>query len=164
MANPFETARAEYLRLKNRRDEIDTEHDEIEERMDELEEFFRIAKTVAPDFKFPFDEKHERPKLKLKSKINTKDAVVAAAERMLAGGKALPTRAILAELVSQGIQVGGKTEKHRILHVSSILNRSERFVADRAKGWTLRIEQLELPKGEARGARTLRASIAALSR
>lgn len=161
MANPLEIARAEYLKLKDRRDEIEIERDDIEERMDELEEFFRIAKTVASDFKSPFDEKPTRPKLRLKSKLNTKDAVVAATEKMLSGGKAMPTRVILAELANQGIQVGGKTEKHRILHVSSILNRSERFVADRAKGWSLLTEQLELPKGEARSARTPRASVAA---
>lgn len=160
MADLVETAKAEYLKLRKQRDELERKVEEIEQRIEDLEEFFHAAKAISPELKFPVDAPLKRPERTL----STKDAVIAAAEKMLAGGKAMRTRAILAEVESQGIKVGGKSDVHRILHVSSILNKSGRFVADRSKGWTLRGEQLELPKSEGRGAGASRPSVAAISR
>ncbi len=154
------SAQAEYEELKKALAEIEDRRGVLETRKRDLEEFFRIARTFDGQLllgQMLADEP-------TKPKVSTKDAVIAGAEELLSGGKAMHSRQILAELQKMGVAVGGKSETNRVLHVSSILNKSGRFTADRARGWTLRAEQLEFPKGEARGARTPRASVAALSR
>lgn len=67
-------------------------------------------------------------------------------ERLLSG-RSLPTKALFAELEKLGIHVGGKSEKNKLLNLSSLLSRDDRFKAgDRKTGWSLAKRS---PKGEA---------------
>lgn len=164
MSDPLlKAAQDEYQALKKRLADLErkfqTDSDQIENRMGELEEFFRLAKTVSPAVKAP--EQPAPRRFFRKGAVNTKAAVIALAEKLLAGGKKMPTRQIMALADEQDIKVGGKTEKNRVTNMSAILGRSGRFQAS-AEGWTLKAEQLELPtKGEGRTARTVRPSVAA---
>jgi hypothetical protein len=153
----MEAAKAEYRQLKEQRDELSAKVDDMERRLEDLEEFFNAAKTISPSFKSPLDS--ERPRVKSNG-ANTKTAVLNLAGRLLVGGKRLPTREILAAAEKEGIKVGGKSEKNRILNISSIISRSRNFVTG-PDGWALKQEEIQLPKGEARGGKTPRASVAA---
>jgi hypothetical protein len=160
MAESFmEAAKAEYRQLKEQRDELDAKMQDIDRRLEDLEDLFNAAKAVSSSFKSPLDSAPDRPRVKANG-VNTKTAILHLAGKLLAGGKKLQTREILSEAEKEGIKVGGKSEKNRILNVSSIISRSGNFVTG-PDGWALKQEEMQLPKGEARGARTPRASVAA---
>ena len=77
---------------------------------------------------------------------SARQRILGTAEQLLYS-RSLPAKALFAELEKLGIHVGGKSEKNKLLNLSSLLSRDERFKAgNRKTGWSLAKRS---PKGEA---------------
>lgn len=77
---------------------------------------------------------------------SAKERILGAAEQLLSG-RSLPQKELFAELEKIGIHVGGKSERNKLLNLSSLLSRDDRFKAgNRKTGWSLAKRS---PKGEA---------------
>lgn len=68
------------------------------------------------------------------AKIPVKDQILSSAVSLLADGKPRHSADLLSHFLREGIPVGGI---NKILTISSILSRDDRFVANRKYGWTL---------------------------
>jgi len=146
------------LAAKIELDEIDKKLEQLAPltaRRAELIEFLRIGSTVRPFLASVAMNPHAL------QQMNFKDSVIAASKRMLTGGRWMQTRQIIEELQKQGIQVPGDTDTAKVLRVSGVLHKSEEFIGERGKGWSLRQQQIDHPKSEAKSVRAPLASVTA---
>lgn len=68
-----------------------------------------------------------------------KDLIATTSWNLLHRESPLRTRDIVVELERLGIEITGKEMADKVTTVSAILSKDERFVPDRANGWTLNI-------------------------
>lgn len=117
--------------------------DEIEAKQRELAELDQFLRTyhriqAAATLDMTMTEPSYR---------SAKDQILGNVERLLSDRRSCPTRELFTELEKLGIHVGGKSEKNKLLNLSSLLSRDERFKAgNRKTGWSLAKRS---PKGEA---------------
>ena len=120
----------------------------LQKRRSELAEFLRVAETMKPVAAHTDALMDSlQPKGTLKEQIQT------GAKRLIATATDgwMLTRAIVSGLEREGVVVPGADDKAKVLRVSQILGRSDDFVTERGRGWSLRQRQL-------RGSATLGAS------
>lgn len=68
---------------------------------------------------------------------SAKDEILTNCARILAK-RSLPTKFLIEELRKRGVDVGGKSEKNKLLNLSALLSRDERFKSgDRKTGWSV---------------------------
>lgn len=103
---------------------------EIAERMAALQTYLlmdseleRSIRSTEPD-----------PAPAIKTAATAKAAIIAATSELLAQGRPLHTREILAAHEEKGVKVGGKD---KVQTLSAILSQDSRFAANRKEGWSL---------------------------
>ena len=104
----------------------------IERRMSELEQFLKVAGSIKLDLS------GDAP-TRAKSQETLKARILRVAESLLSRREHVQTREIIDALQSQeGFIVSGTTETVKIQMVSALLSKSDRFISDRTKGWSLK--------------------------
>ena len=126
-------------------------------RRGELNTFIRIAKTVGASAPAIYTEEMANRDLAKGFKKATleiesaKVQISSVAESMMTNGIWIQTRDIVDECERRNVHVSGHDMTRKIVRVSGILNKSNKFVGKRGKGWALKQLQIAPTKGEGQG-------------
>jgi hypothetical protein len=121
------------------------ERKDLEKRMKEIDDFLAQYDRFANTVKRPSDANLGASSLK---KATLKETLSLATEILKEGGKS-PTAKLLNEIRRRGFDVGGASERAKLLNLSNALSRDGKkngtFKADRAKGWSLKAPKSKSP-------------------
>ena len=120
-------------------------------RIAEIDSFLQMYASLAAQAGVPTPELPEALSglapdggevIEISRPLTVKETVITKCQQLLEDGRPRHTRDLLDALMVMGVKLRGK---NRLLQVSAILSKEDRFVSDRARGWTLRATQAEGP-------------------
>ena len=124
---------------KQERAELVRQREAIDKRIADLDTFIQVANTIEVRIGDGDNEVPFRTRIQPRKRKSFKDRVISETEKMLAGGRTVPTREIVQELENHGLPVPGKD---KVTRISSILGKANgKFRPDRSKGWSLNLEK-----------------------
>jgi hypothetical protein len=121
------------------------ERKSLEKRIKEIDDFLDVYSRFANTVQQSAVEQKGNPGL-VKATIKQ---TLSEATDILKDGKKWPTAKLLEEIRRRGFDIGGGTEKAKLLNLSNALSREGKkegtFKADRAKGWSLKAPKSKSP-------------------
>lgn len=127
------------------RERVEKSIDELRGRLAEIESFIHTYQELSARVSGRLVQTQDRVNIgtllkakasvtELPRRLTIKEMVVAKCEHLLGDGRPRPTRELVDALTIMGVPLQAQD---KLLQVSKILSTTPKFVADRARGWTL---------------------------